>query len=277
MVARHALLRARRLARAGARGACRARPQDFRAAAMGRGRADCDRPGPASLRRQRSAPPGRRRRRVLTERAAMHFSPLVGRVTGRGSAAWDVHVEARRRQQAGEDVIFLTVGDPDQEPPAAVIEAMIGAARDGRTGYSPTIGYPALREAISARVARRSGQPCAADNIAVVPGAQGGLYCAMQCLAGPGDEGVVGEPIYATYAAVIGASGARMVTFPLRPENGFHPDLDALARAITPQTRIIWINSPHNPTGAVFTRVEVDNIAALCREHDLWLLSDEVY
>jgi arginine:pyruvate transaminase len=207
----------------------------------------------------------------------MRFSPLVGRVAGRGSAAWDVHVEARRRQQAGEDVIFLTVGDPDQEPPETVIDATVAALRDGRTGYAPTIGYPALREAIAARVARRSGQPCTADNIAVVPGAQGGLYSAMQCLAGPGDEIIVGEPIYATYEGVIGASDARMVTFPLGPERGFHPDLDALARAITPQTRVLWINSPHNPTGAVFTRAEVEAVAALCRAHDLWLLSDEVY
>jgi arginine:pyruvate transaminase len=207
----------------------------------------------------------------------MRFSPLVERVAGRGSAAWSIHTEARRRQEAGEDVIFLTVGDPDQEPPETVIDATVTALRDRRTGYAPTIGYPALREAIAARVARRSGQPCTADNIAVVPGAQGGLYSAMQCLAGPGDEVVVGEPIYATYEGVIGASGARMVTFPLRPDRGFHPDLDALARAITSQTRVLWINSPHNPTGAVFTRAEVEAVAALCREHDLWLLSDEVY
>ena len=207
----------------------------------------------------------------------MRFSRLVERVAGRGSAAWSIHNDARRRQEAGEDVIFLTVGDPDQEPPETVIDATVAALRDRRTGYAPTIGYPALREAIAARVARRSGQPCTADNIAVVPGAQGGLYSAMQCLAGPGDEVIVGEPIYATYEGVIGASGARMVTFPLRPERGFHPDLDALARAITPQTRVVWINSPHNPTGAVFTRAEVEAVAALCREHDLWLLSDEVY
>ena len=207
----------------------------------------------------------------------MRFSPLVERVAGRGSAAWSIHTEARRRQEAGEDVIFLTVGDPDQEPPETVIDATVAALRDRRTGYAPTIGYPALREAIAARVARRSGQPCTADNIAVVPGAQGGLYSAMQCLAGPGDEVVVGEPIYATYEGVIGASGARMVTFPLRPERGFHPDIGALARAITPQTRVVWINSPQNPTGAVFTRAEIAAVAALCREHGLWLLSDEVY
>jgi arginine:pyruvate transaminase len=99
----------------------------------------------------------------------------------------------------------------------------------------------------------------------------------LQCLAGPCDEVIVPEPVYNTYEAVIGAAGARMVTVPLRPETGFHPDLDAIAAAITPKTRVIWINSPHNPTGAVFTRGEIETIAALCREHDLWLVSDEVY
>jgi arginine:pyruvate transaminase len=76
---------------------------------------------------------------------------------------------------------------------------------------------------------------------------------------------------------VVGASGARLVSVPLLPETGFHPDLDALAAAVTPRTRVIWINSPHNPTGAVFTADEIAAIAALCRRHDLWLLSDEVY
>jgi arginine:pyruvate transaminase len=207
----------------------------------------------------------------------MRFSPLVERVAGRGADAWAVHIEARRRQEAGEDVIFLTVGDPDQDPPAAVIDATVAALRRGRTGYAAIVGYPALRAAIAARVARRSFRPCTADNVAVVPGAQGGLFCSVQCLAGPGDEVVVPEPIYATYEAVIGASGARMVTVPLRSDRGFHPDLDALAAAVTPRTRVIWINSPHNPTGAVFTRDEIEAIAALCRRHDLWLLSDEVY
>lgn len=207
----------------------------------------------------------------------MRYSPLVERVAGRGAGAWAVHIEARRRQAAGEDVIFLTVGDPDQAPPAAVIEATVGALRRHHTGYAGILGFPALREAIAARVARRSGQPCSPDNIAVVPGAQGGLYCALQCLAGPGDEVVVPEPIYATYEAVIGACGARMVTVPLRPEAGFHPDLDAVAAAIGPKTRVVWINSPHNPTGAVFTSDEIEAVAALCRERDLWLVSDEVY
>ena len=207
----------------------------------------------------------------------MRFSPLVDRIAGRGAGAWSVHAEARRRRDAGEDIIFLTVGDPDQAPPDAVIEATVAALRRHRTGYAPMIGSPPLRAAIAARVARRSGQPCEPDNIVVVPGAQGGLYCAIQCLAGPGDEVIVPEPIYATYAGVVGASGASLVTVPLRAEAGFHPDLDAIAAAVTPRTRALWINSPHNPTGAVFTRAEIEGIAALCRRHDLWLLSDEVY
>jgi arginine:pyruvate transaminase len=207
----------------------------------------------------------------------MRYSPLVQRIAGRGAAAWDTHIEARRRQEEGEDIIFLTVGDPDQDPPAPVIEAAVAALRRGRTGYSAIVGFPALRQAIASRVARRSLLPCGIDNVAVVPGAQGGLFCAVQCLAGPGDEIIVPEPVYATYAGVVGASGATLVTVPLRPETGFHPDPDAIAAAVTPRTRVVWINTPHNPTGAVFTGDEMAAVAALCRRHDLWLLSDEVY
>src|SRR6202795_3991418 len=104
----------------------------------------------------------------------MRYSPLVERIAGKGRGAWAIHAEAVRRREAGEDITFLTVGDPDQEPPEAVIEATGAGLRAHRTGYAPTIGYPAVREAIAARVARRSGQACRADNVVVVPGTQGG-------------------------------------------------------------------------------------------------------
>ena len=207
----------------------------------------------------------------------MRYSPRVDRISGRGAAAWSLHIEAARLRDAGQEVIMLTVGDPDQPPPAPVIDATIEALRRHRTGYSSIVGYPRVREAIAARFRRRTGQPCSAENVVVTPGAQGGIFCALQCLAGPGDEVIVPEPIYNTYAAVIGASGATLVTVPLRAERGFHPDLDAIATAVTPRTRVLWINSPHNPTGVVFTAAEIVGIAELCQARDLWLLSDEVY
>jgi len=207
----------------------------------------------------------------------VRFSPLVDRIAGEGAGAWRVHQEAVRRREVGHDVIFLTVGDPDQAAPEAVVSATIEALRQNRTGYSPIIGYPHVRAAVAARFERRTGRPCGADNVVLTPGTQGGLFCALECLAGPSDEVILPEPIYGPYAGVIGASGARMVNVPLLAEKGFHPDLDSLARAVTPHTRVIWINSPHNPTGAVFTADEIAGIASLCRQRDLWLLSDEVY
>ncbi|HYZ41062.1 MAG TPA: pyridoxal phosphate-dependent aminotransferase [Stellaceae bacterium] len=207
----------------------------------------------------------------------MRFSPLVDRISGRGAGAWNLHIEAARLRDAGANVIFLTVGDPDQAPPAPVIDATIDALRRHRTGYSSMAGFPRVREAIAARFERRTGQPCSADNVVITTGAQGGVFCALQCLAGPGDEVIVPEPIYSTYEAVVGASGATLVTVPLRPDRGFHPDIEAIARAVTPRTRAIWINSPHNPTGVVFTAAEIAGIVEICRSRDLWLVSDEVY
>lgn len=207
----------------------------------------------------------------------MRYAPRTEQIAGGGAAAWALHFSALEQQEAGRDVIVLTVGDPDQAPPDIMIEAAVGALRGHDTGYAPITGQADLRAAIAARFQHNTGQPCRAENVVVVPGAQAGLFCAMQCLTDAGDEVIVPEPVYATYGAVIGATGAAMVNVPLRPEHGFHPDIDSIARAITPRTRVLWINTPHNPTGAVLTADEVAAIAALCRRHDLWLLSDEVY
>jgi arginine:pyruvate transaminase len=188
-----------------------------------------------------------------------------------------VHAEASRQSAAGREITFLSVGDPDQRAPQCVIEATDAALRAGDTGYSPIVGLLQVREAIAARIARRAGQPCAAENIAILPGAQAAVFAALQCLAGPGDEVIVPEPMYATYEAVIGAAGAGVVNVPMRPEAHFRIRLDDVERAVTPNTRLIWINSPHNPTGVVMTRAEMEGVAEICRRHDLCLLSDEVY
>jgi arginine:pyruvate transaminase len=207
----------------------------------------------------------------------VRYSPLVERLGGPAIGAWRVHQEGVRRREEGRDVIFLTIGDPDQTAPQAVIEGTIAALRHNRTGYTPILGEPRLRAAIAARVERRSFRPCCAENVVLTPGTQGGLYCALQCLAGPGDEVILFEPIYGPYAGVVAASGARLVMVPLPAENGFHPNPSRIEAAVTERTRVIWINTPHNPTGAVFTAAEMAGIAAICRRHNLWLVSDEVY
>jgi arginine:pyruvate transaminase len=188
-----------------------------------------------------------------------------------------VHDKAARQRAAGREITFLTIGDPDQPAPAVVIEATREALRLGNKGYGPYAGLPGVRAAVAARIQRRTRTFCEMPNVLLMPGAQAALYAAVQCIIGPGDEIIAPEPVYATYPGVVGASGARMVATPLDPARGFHPDLAAMAGAITPRTRAIWINTPHNPTGAVLGAGEMDAIAALCRRHDLWLLCDEVY
>ena len=207
----------------------------------------------------------------------MRFSSLTERVAGGGAEAWGVHFQALRERAAGRQITFLTIGDPDQPAPEVVIEAAREALANNIKGYAPIAGLPAVRAAVAARIARRTGARCEESKIVLAPGAQAALYIVLQCIAGPGDEVIIAEPVYATYGAVVGACGAKMVTTPLRPERGFHPDLAAMEAAITPRTRAIWINSPHNPSGAVLERAELEAIAALARRHDLWLLADEVY
>jgi arginine:pyruvate transaminase len=111
----------------------------------------------------------------------------------------------------------------------------------------------------------------------VCPGAQNGLYAATLCLVEPGDEVLVPEPRYVTYEAVVDAAGATRVDVPLDVDRGFHLDPDKLAAAITNRTRMILLNTPHNPTGMVMTREELESVAELALRHDLWIVSDEVY
>ena len=207
----------------------------------------------------------------------MKYSPLVKRVAGGGADTWRVHDQATALKAAGRDITFLTIGDPDQAPAELIIESARASLAAHHKGYAPIAGQPAVRAALAARIARRSGAPCALENVIVTLGAQAGLYCAMQCVAGPGDEVIALDPVYATYDAVVAAAGASIVKVPLNPEAGFHPDLAAIEAAVTPATRAILINSPHNPTGAVFDHAEKVALAEICRRHDLWLISDEVY
>lgn len=207
----------------------------------------------------------------------MRYSSLTHRIAGEGSDAWLVHDLAVTRRAAGDDIILLSIGDPDFDTPAPIRAAAVEALGRGRTHYSPIGGEPAFRNAIAAEAARTLGVAVAPEQVTIFPGAQAALFGVAQCLFDRGDEVIVAEPTYVTYEAVLGAPGAVMVQVPLRPENAFHLEPDALARAITPKTRGVILNFPHNPTGACLTAAEAAAVADLCRRHDLWFVSDEVY
>ena len=207
----------------------------------------------------------------------MRFSSLVDRLDAPGGAAWDIHHAARLAEARGEDVILLSVGDPDFDTPAPIVDSAIAALRSGDTHYTPIPGRRSLREAVAALQQRRAGVPTAAENVMMVAGAQNGLFAAALCLLDPGDEVLVMEPIYATYEATMAASGARIVRVAASPENGFRPAVGALAGAVTPRTRAILLANPNNPTGVVMTEAEMAAVAEVARRHDLWVVADEVY
>ena len=205
----------------------------------------------------------------------MKFSALVDRVRGEGATAWRTHYEAVAARELGEDVIILSVGDPDLETPAPVIERAVSQLRGGDTHYVPAPGRTAVREAIARAHARRCGQVVSAENVVYLAGAQNALFVSSLCVAGPGDEVVTFEPLYPTYPATIEVSGARLVRAPATA--ACRPDVAALADLIGPRTRAILWASPNNPSGVVLNENELEGLAELARRHDLWLIADEVY
>jgi arginine:pyruvate transaminase len=207
----------------------------------------------------------------------MKFSSLVERFSGVGADAWKVHHLARLAAERGEDVILLSVGDPDLDTPAAVVERAIECLRTGDTHYTPASGREALREAIAGQHRARSGQDVDADNVIYLAGAQNALFAASLCVAGPGDEVIAFEPLYPTYPATLEASGARMRRAPARAAQGFRVDLGALEALITPRTRALFFATPNNPSGAILPEDDLAVIGALARRHSLWVVVDEVY
>lgn len=207
----------------------------------------------------------------------MAFSSFVERIGGDGADAWTIHYEAKRRAERGEDVIVLSVGDHDFHTPDDVVARAVTSLRSGRTHYTNVEGERDLRERIAAVHHGITGQAVEADNVVVVPGAQCGLFSTLMCVAEAGDEVISPEPRYATYEATIKAGGATIVGVPMRPETGFRLDPADVEAAITPRTRAVVINTPHNPSGAVMSRADVEAIAEICRARDIWLISDEVY
>ena len=207
----------------------------------------------------------------------MKFSSLTDRIKGGAADVWDMHYLAKQDKGRGEDVIILSVGDPDFATPDAVIEKATQAMRAGDTHYTSILGHDLLRETIAEQHCKRSGQAVESANVITTSGAQNALFACSLCLLEAGDEAIVLQPMYVTYEATVQASGATLVPVVLDSASGFRLDRDVLQAAITERTRAIFYASPSNPTGIALNRKELEFIAELACQHDLWVVADEVY
>ncbi len=207
----------------------------------------------------------------------MRFAGVVNRIDNEGAAGWGVLFEAWQAQRRGEDVLILSIGDPNFATPEPIIDAAVGALRSGDTHYTDVEGRPALRELIAARFGVATARPWGPENVIVLNGTQNALFVAGLCTLEAGDEVVAFDPMYLTYEATLQTGGASLVRVPLDADAGFRFDADRVAAALTPRTRALVLNTPNNPTGAVATREELAALAELAQLHDLWVIADEVY
>ncbi|MDQ2633086.1 MAG: pyridoxal phosphate-dependent aminotransferase [Pseudomonadota bacterium] len=194
-----------------------------------------------------------------------------------GKDGWEVHFEAMTRKEAGEPIIMLSVGDHDFDTPAETIEACVTAVRSGYHHYTQLPGIPRLREAMARASTRCTGVETKASEVIATPGGQLALYAAVQGTLDRGDHAVVVAPYYATYPGTFRAAEADFTVVEAQAADGFQPRAEAIEAALKPNTKAILINTPNNPTGAVYSRENLEKLAELCVRRDLWLLSDEVY
>jgi len=192
-------------------------------------------------------------------------------------SAFDVLVKARALEATGRSVVHLEIGEPDFPTPPHIVEAAKLALDQGWTRYGPTQGLPELREAIAEYVSRSRGISVSSRNVCVVPGAKPILFFSMLAVLEPGDEVVYPDPGFPIYRSMIQYLGAKPVPVPLLESRGFSFDLNALRDKLSSRTRLLILNSPQNPTGGVIPGEDLREIAALVRDRDLMVLSDEIY
>jgi aspartate/methionine/tyrosine aminotransferase len=194
-----------------------------------------------------------------------------------GEGALSVFARAKELEAQGRSIIHLELGEPDFHPGKSVIDSASRALAEGKDRYCAVVGVPALREEIAAYLSRTRGLTVDPANIVMAPGCKLALFLAMMALLEPGDEVLYPDPGFPGYASITLGLGAVPVAFELSARNHFQPDPLEIAAKITPRTRMIITNSPGNPTGTVYTDEVQRAIAELAVEHDLWVLSDEIY
>ncbi len=207
----------------------------------------------------------------------MHYAAITDRLAGLGSQKWEIHMRGREMRAAGKPVIELTIGEPDVAPDQRLLDVGSAAMQAGRTRYSNGRGEPALLAALAQKYSSRTGRAVTERNVLCFPGTQTALFAVMMGLVEKGDKVLVPDPYYATYEGVVRGPGADLIPVPMSGANGFHLRPEDLEAAIVPGCRVLLLNSPHNPSGAVLSRAEIEAIGDICRKHDLWIVSDEVY
>jgi len=203
---------------------------------------------------------------------------LASRMSRLGTeTAFEVLNRARALEKQGKEIIHLEIGEPDFDTPANIIEAAVGALHKGWTHYGPSAGLPDLRQTIADYVSRTRKIPVASEEVVVVPGGKPIMFFTILALIDEGDEVIYPNPGFPIYESMIDYVGGRAVALPLREERDFSVDVKELASLITGRTKLIILNSPHNPTGGMLTRKDILEIVEAIGDRNIMVLSDEIY
>jgi aspartate aminotransferase len=205
----------------------------------------------------------------------MRFARRMGRLGT--ETAFEMLAKAKALEDQGRDIVHLEIGEPDFDTPVHIVEAAIRALRQGFTHYGPAPGLPILRQTIAEVAGRQRNIPVAMENVVVTPGAKPIMFFGILACVDEGDEVIYPNPGFPIYESLINFVGAKPVPIRLREERDFSFDVGELEHLITDKTKMIILNSPHNPTGGVLSRSDLEAIAEMVRERDIWILSDEIY
>jgi aspartate/methionine/tyrosine aminotransferase len=205
----------------------------------------------------------------------MHLVDKMARIGV--ESAFDVLVKARALEAQGKSIIHLEIGEPDFPTPPNVVAAGQKALGEGWTKYGPTQGLPELRQSIASYISRTRGIKVGPQNVCVVPGGKPIMYFVIIALLEEGDEAIYPDPGFPIYESMIRFQGAKPVPIPLRESRGFSLDINELKDRLTDRTKLVILNSPHNPTGGIIPAGDIQQIAAMLRERDIMVLSDEIY
>lgn len=194
-----------------------------------------------------------------------------------GEGALSVYARAKELEREGRSIIHLELGEPDFHPSPPVVDALTRAVTEGLDRYCAVQGLPALREELARYLARTRGLEVSGDQVVIAPGCKIALFLAMMALVEPGDEVLYPDPGFPAYSSITRGLGGVPVAFELAERHRLQPDPEQIAARITPRTKLLITNSPGNPTGTLYTDAVQRRLAELAVEHDLYVLSDEIY